>query len=125
MYQSIKKSAVIIGLVGAPAIASAQNLTAITTLISALVNYGIAIMIGLTILGFFWGLFKYLKAGVSSEDKKKGASYMIQGVIALAVMLSIYGLVRVLQSSFLGSANNAPIAAPTIGDIGIGQGIRY
>ena len=45
---------------------------------------------------------------------------MIYGIVAIAVMLSIYGLVRLLQNTF-GVGNGAAVAPPTIGQLQINQ----
>jgi len=104
-----------------PSIASAQSLQTISSLVSALVNYAIGIMIGLAILGFGYGVIRtfFVKDG-DQEKRKIATGYMIKGIIAIAVLLSIYGLVRVLQNT-LGLGNNTLIPAPSIGQLQITQ----
>src|SRR3989344_4279713 len=105
-----------------PFIASAQSITSVTTLISALINYSIGILIGVAIIAFFLGLIKYLfKSTGDATEKGKAAKLMIYGIIAIAVMLSIYGLVRLLQNTF-GVGNGAAVPPPTIGQLQINQG---
>ncbi len=48
---------------------------------------------------FLWGMVKFIQAADSSE-KEEGRQFMIWGVIALAVMLSVWGLVDVLNNTF-------------------------
>ncbi len=104
-----------------PFIASAQTITSLTTLVSALVNYALGLMIGLAILGFGYGILKYFFIGAGSPEAKKSATkYMLNGIIAIAVLLSIYGLVRLLQNTF-GVGNNATIPPPSIGQLQISQ----
>ena len=104
-----------------PLVAQAQSITSVTTLISALINYAIGILIGVAIIAFFVGLIKYLftNAG-SAEAKKSGARLMIMGIVAIAVMLSIYGLVRLLQNTF-GVGNGSAVPPPSIGQLQITQ----
>ena len=86
-----------------PVIALAQgtaSLTAIVTFISATVASLIPIMFGLAIVYFFWGLTKYIRSAGDPKGAAEGKSIMIYGVIAIAVMASIYGLVNYLQSLF-------------------------
>ena len=105
-----------------PFIASAQSITSVTTLISALINYSIGILIGVAIIAFFLGLIKYLfKSTGDATEKGKAAKLMIYGIIAIAVMLSIYGLVRLLQNTF-GVGNGAAVPPPSIGQLQINQG---
>ena len=119
MRRIIGSSAVALIALLAPLMANAQSITSVTTLISALINYAIGILIGVAILAFFWGLIKFLYKQ-SPEEKKSGTRLMINGVIAIAVMLSIYGLVRLLQNTF-GVGNNASVPPPSIGQLQITQ----
>jgi hypothetical protein len=85
-----------------PLFASAQSLAPLGNLITSLnniVNRLVPLAITVAMLAFFWGLIKYLYKG-SKEDVKKGRSMMIYGILALFVMVSIWGLVRLLQTAF-------------------------
>ena len=87
----------------APVLVLAQNttaLTAIVTFIAATVASLIPIMFGLAIVYFFWGLTKYIRSAGDPKGAAEGKSIMIYGVIAIAIMASIYGLVNYLQSLF-------------------------
>ena len=60
----------------------------------------IIIAIGLAIVFFFWGLAKYILNAGDEEKKKEGRNIMIWGVIALFIMVSIWGIVSVLADTF-------------------------
>ena len=60
----------------------------------------ITITIGLAIAFFFYGLAKYILNAGDEEKKKEGKSIMIWGVIALFVMVSIWGIINVLADTF-------------------------
>jgi uncharacterized membrane protein HdeD (DUF308 family) len=64
----------------------------------------IPIVIGLALLVFLWGVFKYIFAG-DATAKKESIQYITWGIIALFVMVSIWGLVILLQKSFLGESD--------------------
>jgi preprotein translocase subunit SecG len=65
------------------------------------------IAIALAFAWFIWGVISYTMS--SDEDKKKAAkSQMIWGVIAIAVIVSIWGLVAFLQSFFGVTGNTVP-----------------
>lgn len=66
--------------------------------------------IGLAIIGFAYGLFKYLWSG--AEDKEKGKTIMIWGALAVVILLSIYGLAGLFQS-LTGATDDGSINAPT------------
>ena len=81
-----------------PALASAATLLNTLALANTVLNAAIGLFITLAIVVFFWGLIMYLaKAG---EEKAKGLSIMFYGVLAIFVMVSIWGIIRLLQSTF-------------------------
>jgi hypothetical protein len=49
---------------------------------------------------FLWGVIQYITAGGDEEKIKTGRNYMIFGLIALFVMVAVWGIVRVLVSTF-------------------------
>jgi len=66
----------------------------------------IPIIIGLAVLVFLWGVLKYVIA--KDEDSQKEArNVMLWGIIAIFVMVSVWGLVNVLSST-LQLNNNIP-----------------
>jgi hypothetical protein len=88
-------------LVLTPFIASAQlkNVSTLLKSFGQLVSTALPIVVGLALLGFFWGLAMFI-FGANDEDKRKeGRSIMIWGVVALFVMVAVWGLVN-----FLGTA---------------------
>lgn len=94
-----------------PLIASAQTLQGIFSQITGLVNYLVAFLIVIAIVVFFFGLIRYLASG--PEMKAKGLQMMLYGILAIFVMVSIWGLVRLVQNSF-GITNNTQIAPPIV-----------
>ena len=98
------------------AFAADQNLTGVTALVQSIgriVGQIIPVMFGLAILFFFWGLIQFIRAAGDPEKAKEGKSIMIYGVIAIAVMVSIYGLVAWLRGTLgVGTETNLPI--PTV-----------
>jgi hypothetical protein len=50
---------------------------------------------------FVWGVVKFFIINSDEEAKREqGKQYMIWGIIALAVMLSVWGLVGILETTF-------------------------
>lgn len=94
------KKFVIAALAAAPAIASAQTLTNLETLLTSiggLVRVATPIVIAIGLLVFLWGLVRFIFAG--AEAKEEGKSLMIWGIVALFVMVSVWGLVRFIGRS--------------------------
>ena len=93
-----------------PSIAFAQNLTGFETLvrnIGKIVNLAIPIIFAIAILGFFWGLVKYIFG--SEHDKEAAKKTMLWGVVAIFVMASVWGLVRFLNTALDINQENAPV----------------
>ena len=100
---NIKKTALFsLALFALPAFALAQDLSGLDRLLNAigdLVDSATPIVVGIALLAFFWGLARYIFNAGSDEAKKEGRNIMIWGIVALFVMVSVWGLVR-----FLGDA---------------------
>jgi len=56
-------------------------------------------LVALAVVWFIWNVVRYV---MSSDEEKKGAakSQMIWGIIAIAVIVSIWGIVGILQNLF-------------------------
>lgn len=96
---------------------SGVQVTDITTLlckISQLLNSVIPVLIALGVVYFVWGVVSYVISG-DEEAKKKGRSRIIYGIIGLAVIISMWGLVGILTRTFgLENSNSGVINLPTI-----------
>ena len=102
----------------APLVASAQgtpssSLADVISKISDLFGAVIPVLVALGVIYFIWGVVQYVIYD-EEEAKKKGRDRMIYGIIGLAVIVSIWGLVAILNQTLgLGGANglsgaNAP-----------------
>jgi len=69
----------------------------------------IPVFIALGVVYFVWGVVQYV-VGDSEEAKKKGKDGIIFGIIGMAVIISLWGLVVVLLNTFGLNENNL---APT------------
>ncbi len=100
-----------------PLLASAQNATYISNLITQaknLLDQLVVFLIAFAVVWFIWNVIRFTMA--SDEDKKASArSQMIWGIVALAVIVSIWGLVAILQGIFgvnTGGAVNPNVLLP-------------
>lgn len=97
-------------LVPQVAFAAPQDLPALVTLFISLIDSIITVLFALAVLGFFWGLAKYMLSVQDSAKIEEGRKLMIWGIIALFVMFSIFGILRILKATFLDSGGgSAPI----------------
>ena len=87
-----------------PMLASAQSVGSIEDgfqlIINMINNYVIPLIIGLAVVYFLWGVLKYVTAGGDEEKKGQGRDTMIYGIIAIFVVVSVWGLVNVLGGTF-------------------------
>ncbi len=89
--------------------------------IGSLLNGLIALLITLGLVVFFWGLIKYLW-GAGSEGSSDGLKIMFWGAIALFVMVSIWGIVKLIQNTF--GVDETTITIPSVNYGGVG-GVEY
>lgn len=60
---------------------------------------------------FVYGVVKYMANGADEEARKKGRDFIVWSIIALFVMVSIWGFVNLLSATFKLN-NDGPIAVP-------------
>lgn len=65
----------------------------------------------LATLVFLIGVLRFVANGADEEARKKGKQFMVWGVIAMAVMVSIWGLVRLITGT-LQLNNDSTITVP-------------
>lgn len=63
-------------------------------------NSLIPLLFALAIAGFIFGVIKMVINPDDAEKRKQGKQYMIWGIIALFVMIAIWGLVAILTNTF-------------------------
>jgi hypothetical protein len=110
------KKIILATLTFAPVIVMAQSLTAADTLIRSigrLVNLSLPVIVGIGLLAFFWGLVKYIFAAGDEAAKADGKKIMIWGLVALFMMVAVWGLVKVIATN-LGVDLGATINVPTV-----------
>src|SRR3989344_1841842 len=99
MRRLIGSSALSLGVLCLPLLTSAATLLNTLALANTFLNAAIGLFITLAIVVFFWGLIQYL-VNMGGEKKSEGLQIMFYGVIAIFVMVSIWGIIRLLQSTF-------------------------
>ena len=77
-----------------------------------LFNAVVPVLIALGVLYFVWGVVIYVISS-DEEAKKAGRDRIIYGIIGLAVIIGVWGLVNFLRNTF-GLYNNTNILLPTL-----------
>jgi heme O synthase-like polyprenyltransferase len=98
-------SAIVFGLTLFPVLVYAQaprNLTELIKRFTDLVQPVINLLTGLAVLFFIWGIVKYIMSAGDEKSKVSAKNTMVYGVIALTVLFSFMGIVRLLKTSFFG-----------------------
>ena len=87
----------------APTFAFAQggfgNLETLLDGFGKLVGAALPIVVALALLAFFWGLVKYIFAQGNEDAKADGKKIMIWGLVALFVMVTVWGLVQFIADA--------------------------
>lgn len=82
--------------------------------IGNILNAIVPVLIALGVVFFVWGVIVYVVSS-DEEAKKKGRDRMIWGIIGLAVIVALWGLVNILTNTFgVSGTNNTNITLPTI-----------
>ncbi len=90
-----------------------KDLKGFITLFIDLIKIIIPIIGALALWIFFWGLAKFIKNSGSEKAIEEGKDLMIWGIIALFVMVSVYGLVNLLYASLFGGGSISLPGLPT------------
>jgi hypothetical protein len=114
----MKKTA-LAGLYGAlllalPVVASAQALQPVRNFVVALggiIDILIPILIALALVVFFWGLIQYIRK--SGEGHAEGIKVMTAGLVALFIMVSVWGIINLAQNA-LGVNPGGVVAVPQV-----------
>lgn len=105
----MKKFLVSSGLFLSPVIALAQ--TEITTVsgfinrLQSVINLIIPFLIGLAVLVIIYGVLTYIASAGNEEKRKEAKTFIIWGFIGAFIMLSVWGIINILVTSFATDAD--------------------
>lgn len=68
--------------------------------LKALMDMIVPILIGLAVIAFLFGVMKFVFNAGNEDARKAGKDLMIYGIIGIVVMVSVWGLVAFVQSTF-------------------------
>ena len=81
----------------------------LSLIVTQILNPLAGLLIVLALVVFLWGMIKYLRVA-GEEDKENAKRIMWWGIVALFVMVSVWGLVQILVNTFF--AGGVPSAPP-------------
>jgi Type IV secretion system pilin len=71
-------------------------------------NVAVPLIFTLAFLYFLWGVFRYLIQGAADAEKREeGAKMVLWAIIGFFVMISVWGLVRILTGTFRTDSNES------------------
>ena len=108
----MKKIAFTTLLFALPLVAAAQNITTALLRISDIINILIPLLIAMALVVFFWGLVKYIWS--SGEEHEYGKNVMIAGLVSLFIMVSVFGIIRLVGDTFGVFGGNNTFVAPKV-----------
>jgi hypothetical protein len=91
--------AVLVFLPGLTFADSVTNLTGFFNLGLNFINSAMPFIISLATLYFIWGVFSFVISN-NGEKREEAKGYLMWGLVALFVMISVWGLVNIAISSF-------------------------
>lgn len=104
-----------------PLVANAQTVATNTTtkggfegavaVIKSAINIILPVIISLGVLYFIWGVFQYVRSNDSAKQEE-ARSYIIWSIIFITVMVSVWGLVNLITSTFNLDSDSAPPPPP-------------
>jgi|GEM_PF-572924 len=104
----------VLGSAFLPALVFAQKITTFEGLVNkfiTIIKYVIPLIFAIALVAFLWGVFQYFFSG--AEKKEEAKDFLLYGIIGLFIMVSVWGLVRILTGTFL--LENAQPSLPTLG----------
>ena len=79
--------------------------------IKGLLNQAVVFLIAFAVCWFIWNLIKYSFTSSSEEEKGKAKEQMVNGIIAIAVMVSIWGIINILYFVFGVDRTSGPMGS--------------
>ncbi len=77
----------------------------------SIIKYVVPLIFAIALVAFLWGVFQYFFSG--AEKKEEAKDFLLYGIIGLFIMVSVWGLVRILTGTFL--LENAQPNLPGLG----------
>ena len=78
---------------------TAGGLTSLVKSLTSAANALIPFLLAIAVVVFIYGVIKYILVS-GAEEKAAARGYIIYGIIGIAVIVSLFGLINLLQSTF-------------------------
>ena len=81
-------------------VSAAATFAEVLGILQGLLNGLFPILIAFAVVIFLWGVLKYIRSSDNPDQRTEGRELMVYGIIAIFVMVSLWGLVNVIVSTF-------------------------
>lgn len=71
-----------------------------TSILTVVVNPFVVFLAALAVLLFLWGLLQFMANAGSEEGREVGKRHMINGLIGLFIMISVFGIMQFITNTF-------------------------
>jgi hypothetical protein len=71
----------------------------ISKIVEVIVDPAVQLLFAVTVLIFIWGLFKMIAHGDDPTARSEGQKHVLWGVIGMAIMVSVYGIIQVISNT--------------------------
>lgn len=86
-----------------------NNLSQLATRLSTIGNVIIYLLIGLGVIYIVWAVVQYfIKGKEGDESRHEAGMHILWGIVGLAIIMSLWGLVNILIQTFGTTTNNLP-----------------
>lgn len=103
----MKKSIVLLSIVSIPNLLFAIDFTmkgssfkGVILYVVSIINVVIPILVSVAFIVFFWGLSKFVIGADNDAEVKKGKEFMLWGILALFILISIRTILGLLSNEF-------------------------
>lgn len=107
--RAFRRGCIIFALSAAPALALAQsapqNFSGLANLIVQIITAATALVIGLGVLYYTWGIVKALTEVGSAKGREILKKQVPWGIFAIFLIFFVWAIIRVLQNTLFGSNN--------------------
>ena len=83
------------------AFAAPANFSDLINIFINLISLTIPVIVSLALLYFFWGLANFILHTGGGKEQEEAKNVMVWGIIGLFVMISILGIVQLLEATFI------------------------
>ena len=89
--------------------AAVSNLDGLIGEVKRYMGYAVPIIVGLAVIAFMYGVLMFIWNAGDDTKREEGKMFILYGLIGLAVMTTLWGLVRIFAGTF-----GFPIGLPSL-----------